>query len=693
MGKANAPAVSAESIAWGAILFAVFVTPWAMSDFGWLGIERPLTASIYTEPKLFVLRVSTLVALAAWTWSVLVDGRPLRRTVLDPWVLAFIAWLGVTTIFSIQPLTSLFGQHTRGGGLLTFVVYGLLFFLTVQLADKSSRMLQIGKAVFWSGVIVSAYGVLQYLGVDWVRDTPAFLVGRAYSTLGNPLILGGYLVFVLPVSAALALIERLPVWRAVYWAGTLLGLVALMATFTRSAWIGAVVAGVLFAAYAVVQRVGIERRVDLPIAGVTVAAFALVAWRSLAATDRVTNVFARLGDLFQFDSGSGFSRIGLWQAAYTATLDRPLTGFGLDTFRFFSTSYLAPEYARAGDYLAIPDRAHSYPFQLASTTGVVGLVLFFAIVGIAAWVSARKTLAVPRGSMHSTHILLAAFWAASAGYIVNLFASISMPQTTFLLWIAMGLLLSPSAVTRPLQSMAGARAVATAVAGVCVAVVLASTIPLYADARYLAGRTMPDQQARIEAADSAVQLTPYYSVYRTTRAVAYADRVMGSLPMAASLDDPSRDQLRAAYEAALGELEAAREFSPWEQNNYNVLAVMYNVGGRYLDAAYHDGAIRTAEEGLERFLYAPNLRLQYAIALEAAGRTADARAELEHLVTLEPRMAEAAVQLARIYVAEGETERAGELLRAAETTAVNRALVVNALEALDRGEPIPSVAW
>ncbi|MBW6468936.1 MAG: O-antigen ligase family protein [Coriobacteriia bacterium] len=693
MGKASAPAFTAESIAWGAILFAVFMTPLAMSDFGWLGIERPLTADIYTEAKLFVLRASTFVALAGWVWSVLVDGRPLRRTVLDPWVLALIGWLAVTTVVSVHPLTSLFGHYTRGGGWLTYVLYAALFFLTVQFADKGSRMLQVAKAVFWSGAIVSAYGVLQYLGVDWVRDTPAFLVGRAYSTLGNPLTLGSYLVFVLPVSAALALIERLPSWRAVYWAGTLMSLAAMLVTFTRSAWIGGVVACVLFVAYVVIQRVGIDRRIDLPFAGVAVTMLALVTWRSAAASDGVTNVFARLGELFQFDSGSGFSRVGLWKAAYDATLDRPLTGFGLDTFRLFSTGYLSPEYARAGDYLAIPDRAHSYPFELASTTGLVGLVLVFAILGIAAWVSARKTLLLPRGSARSTHILLAAFWAAAAGYVVNLLASISMPQTTSLLWITMALLLSPSASARPVRSVAGARVLATVVAGLCAVAVLASTVPLYADARYLASRTLPEQRARIEAADDAVRLAPYHNTYRTTRAVAYADQVIGSLPMAAAIDDSQRAQLRLEYEAALEELHAAREFSPWEQNNYNVLAVMYNVGGRYLDAVYHDGAIRIAEEGLDRFLHAPNLRLQYAIALEAVGRLDEARDELERLVDIEPRMAEAVVQLARLYVADRETGRATELLRAAESTVINRALVINALESLERGEPIPSVAW
>lgn len=689
---AKTQTLSAETIAWGAILVAVFMTPLAMTDFGWLGIEQPLTADIYTEAKVFVLRISALVALAAWSWSVLVDGRPLRRTAFDPWVLAFVGWLGVSTAFSIQPLTSLFGYYTRSEGLLTYVLYAALFFLTVQLVDSGSRVRALAKAVFWSGAVVSAYGVAQYLGLDWVRDVPEFLIGRAYSTLGNPMILGGYLIFVLPVSAALALTERRSGWRVAYWAGALLSAVALMATFSRSAWIGAAVAVALLVGYVVYQRVGIERRIDMPFAGVALATLGLAALRSMGSADGVTNLSARLGELLDFEAGSGFSRVGLWSAAAQATMDRPLAGFGPDTFRLFSTGYLAPEYARAGDYLAIPDNAHSYPFQLISTAGVPGLLLFAGLVGAVGWISARRVLLVPRGSGKSGHVMLAAFWVASAGHVVNLLASISMPNTTFLLWVSMAALVSPLARELPAREIASARVLASAAAVACLVLAAASTLPLLGDRQYLVSLTTPDQQTRLDAADASVRLSPYYDTYRTSRAILYADVVAAGLGVPGGFDGPSGPQIRAAYQSALDGLEAAREFSPWEQNNYNVLAVVYNLGGR-LDPTYYDGAIQTAERGLERFLHAPELRLQYAIALEAVGRTPEAREQLETLVALEPRMAEGAVQLARLYQAAGEVEQAEELLRVAETTVLEKGLVTNALGSLVRGEPIPAVSY
>ena len=312
----------ADVIGWRALLVAVFLTPLAMTDFGWLGFEQAFTADIYSAAKVFVLRVATLVALGSWVWSVLVDGRAVRRTVLDPWVLGFLAWLSVTTVFSIHPPTSVFGQYTRDEGLLTYFIYAAIFFLTVQFANKGSRIRGLAQAVFWSGSILSAYAVLQFLGVDWVRDVPAFLQGRAYSTLGNPLILGNQLVFVLPISIALALAEKRIAWRAVYWSGAMLAGIALMATFSRSAWLGAAVACALLVAYAVFHRVRIERQVDVPFAALTLLLLMLGILRSLGASDRVTNVFARLGDLLEFESGSGFTRVGLWKIGRASCRER-----------------------------------------------------------------------------------------------------------------------------------------------------------------------------------------------------------------------------------------------------------------------------------------------------------------------------------------------------------------------------------
>ena len=90
----------------------------------------------------------------------------------------------------------------------------------LQYADRPARVLTLARALFWSSVVVAGYGVLQYVGWDPVRwGVSSFEANRAFSTFGNPDLLGGFLVFSVPVALALALAERRTWHRLVYWAG------------------------------------------------------------------------------------------------------------------------------------------------------------------------------------------------------------------------------------------------------------------------------------------------------------------------------------------------------------------------------------------------------------------------------------------------------------------------------------------
>lgn len=688
----------AESVAWFALLSAVVLTPLVMSDFGWLGIANPLTYDIYTEPKLAVLRVATVIAFAAWVWAVLVDGRPIRRSVLDRWLLAFGATLIAVTAFSVHPATSVFGHYQRGDGLLSYVVYVAVAFLTVQLADRGSRIRQAGQALFWSGSLVSAYGLFQAAGIDFAPDPTGRLAGRAFSTLGNPLSLGGFLIFVAPVAAALALTERRRGWRVVYWAGSALSAGALVATFSRSAWVGLGVALVVFVAWAWYRRVPLMPAVDGPALLGIAAITGVVTALSRGATDRATDVTQRAGAILEFETGSGLSRVGLWEAAWSAALERPLTGFGLDTARLFLPRYLEPEYARSAEYLAIPDNAHNVVMQSISTMGFVATALLLAVVGVAAWTSGRSLLAGAGGTGRaertppaSGQVLLAAFWAACAGYVVHLMAAISVPPTTFLLWFAMGLLVAPAGKRRSVVSAPSPRAIAGAVVALSAVFVALVLVPLRADHLHLLGRGVSDPAARIAAADGAVRLAPYYDTYRLTSAIAHADPVVNTLSMTSA--ENATPELKSSFEQAVGRIRAAREFSPWETDTLSLLAVIYNAGGRHVDSRYFAETIDLAGEVLPDLPYAPQVRLQYALALNATGRTDEAQKVLEELISIEPRMPEAPVELARIHQSRGDADRARAVLVEADGPVVDNRLLMAALQALDRGETIAPVTW
>lgn len=187
----------------------VVLVPLATSDLRWTGLwDAPFTADQHDLVKVFFMRALVLVAAGGWVWHAFTRGIRLRTTGVE-WVLAaFLGWVFLATIFSAHVPTAVLGKIGRYEGLLSLAAYGLLFFLTVQLVTTAAHRRALAVTLFLTGVVVSAYGILQYLGFDVVERGPLpFEANQAFATMGNPNLLAGYLLFPLTIGPVLALSE------------------------------------------------------------------------------------------------------------------------------------------------------------------------------------------------------------------------------------------------------------------------------------------------------------------------------------------------------------------------------------------------------------------------------------------------------------------------------------------------------
>ena len=108
----------------------------------------PFTFDAFDIVKVSLERVLGLVALGAWAWDMLRRGGTLRRTPVDWLILAFLAWVALTTVTSIHWPTALFGKPRRYEGLLSFVNYAVIYFLVLQFADSAARVRRLAQALF-----------------------------------------------------------------------------------------------------------------------------------------------------------------------------------------------------------------------------------------------------------------------------------------------------------------------------------------------------------------------------------------------------------------------------------------------------------------------------------------------------------------------------------------------------------------
>ena len=556
-------------------------------------------------------------------------------------------------------------------------------------------MLQLAKVLFWSSAIVSVYGLMQYAGVvSLPGDLPWIETNRAFSTYGNPNLLGGFLVFPTTVALGLALQERKVIWRLVYWSGFGLSGLALMATFTRGAWIGGAVSLLLLGLIAWRQRAKMSRADLAPGAVLGAAGMALVV-RSLSSDTEVTNFGRRLASIFEFGSGSGQTRTEIWRAAADSIKDRPLFGWGSDTFGLVFSKFKPAEYIRDAGGASAADNAHNYPLHLASGLGVLGAGLFFA-VWIWAGVRSFKTVFTRTGD--SSRLLVGAFWAAAAGYLAHLVFGISVPGSTFLLWIALAIVLAPTAHDTPVRTRRLGTLTATLIAVVAALGIAGQGVALSADRAYtLAIEDFSDHSVveRIAAADRAVTLNPLVPQYRSAAAIVKVEKMtsdVGALAQAREQGKnvtPFAEVLAQSFADAEAAYQDAIAFTPYDYPNYVNLAAIYNVAGAAIDPRYYQDAIDTAESGLEVMPLGTDVRERLAEALVGNGQTDRAIETLEYCLQLDPGDASTALALAKLYQDLGRTSDALALLRSFEARTPGNAGVAAAISALEAGRPLP----
>ena len=633
-----------------------------------------------------------LVALGAWAWDMLRKGGRIRRTPVDWLILAFLIWMAVTTATSIHWPTSLFGTPQRYEGLLTFITYALIYFLVLQFADDAARVRRLAGSLFWASVIVACYALLQFLGVDYAsKNVPLDEVNRAFSTYGNPNMLGGFLIFSLSVALALALFERRSLWRLVYWVGFGLNGLALIVSFTRGAWIGGFVALGLLGVIARRQRLR-PRRVDWVPAGACLAAGIAIIWRSLFNGSEVMNFGKRLASIFQFGSGSGQTRTEIWRAAAAAIRQRPVFGWGADTFGFVFSKFKPVEYVRDAGGRRGADNAHDYPLQLASGVGIMGAVILY---GVFVWAGVRSFKTVFSHSSDSTRIIVGAFWAASAGYLVHLFFGISVTGVSFLLWIALALVLAPTSRSKEVKARKWGTIVAALVLLIVALGVGYQGVLLAADNAYLHAKSDPTFSQRASEARKAVRLNPFDPQYRSAVGLVYLEDLAAN--MRAAIDARNKGEDPAHYDQAVksdfanaeSAFKDAIAFAPDEYENYVNLAAIYNAGGSVIDKDLFQKSIDVAEEGLKVMPFGTAIRVRLAQALLGTGKTSEAVDTLEYCVKIDPRDGDAALLLASLYGEQGRSDDALALLKSVDALLPGQPGVADAITKLESGATSP----
>jgi putative inorganic carbon (HCO3(-)) transporter len=168
----------------------------------------PGTSEVFEFNKMLFVYLITVLIAASWIFKWIIQKKiTIRRTPLDLPILLFLASQVLSTIFSIDTHTSLYGYYSRfHGGLISTISYITLYYAFVS-NIKPPTIRFVIYTVLSSAALVAFYAILEHFGIDkslWVQDVQ----NRVFSTLGQPNWLSAYLVAILPIPIFLAISSK-----------------------------------------------------------------------------------------------------------------------------------------------------------------------------------------------------------------------------------------------------------------------------------------------------------------------------------------------------------------------------------------------------------------------------------------------------------------------------------------------------
>ncbi len=435
--------------------------------------------SVFDLSKITILYILVFAAVAIWTlktlttcWKdnrkedsvhgVVMDDMDERSTIfgynytsfrlakpLHLPILAFLAISTLATFFSLCPSMSLLGTYKRYDGLVSTLVYVVLFYTVIHFIERK-RVGVFLDVIISTACVAAVYGIFQHFGMDFYKWSTNFGFGiRVSSTFGHPAFFSAFLIMIIPLVLVKIFSRNNWYQSGLYLAILALLLIAFYYTKTRAAFLGLLISLIFFFSLIGKKTLFVNKIktvVTLSILiGISVSLNigdnSSVVGRFAQDVNSVQDRDPTLGetevgytDRF---GGTMFMRVYQYLTGIEIIKDYPLLGIGADTLGMIYPQYLSEVYKKRNEhrYFENQNRIHNDILDMAVSRGILGL-------GVYVWFIYAFTRMVWRGYREGdakSKILITGLCSGCLAYFIqNQFSFGHVPIIT-LIWFLVGL--------------------------------------------------------------------------------------------------------------------------------------------------------------------------------------------------------------------------------------------------------------
>jgi len=376
----------------------------------------PISFVIFTRSALFPFivgkyvwfRTSVDLALIFFLLGLLLAhnkkeiGDQLRKIMRAPLTIAastFAVMFTLAGFFGRDPSYSFWSNFERGEGSLQIIHLVVFFILMSVLFKERKDWIKLFWVAVVSALLVIGYGIgagLELFGSGFFSAAKGMQFGapdyRFHSTIGNPAYAAALFIFSM-FYAAYIWFEKYR--RKKFSTGSILlivSIIAFLAFFllaaTRGAFIG-LGAGV-FAMLAYLTYSNKRWRAKLIVTGVIllIAGGLLIGFSNTELVQRIPG--SRIFDI-TITAQTFQHRTIMWGVAWESFLERPLLGWGAESYGYLFQRNFNPAYFEPSEgFGAWFDRAHSIYLDYLAETGILGFLSYFSMFVIFYWQILKK---------------------------------------------------------------------------------------------------------------------------------------------------------------------------------------------------------------------------------------------------------------------------------------------------------------
>jgi|GEM_PF-2649408 len=288
-----------------------------------------------------------------------------------------------------SPGVSIWGDSFRPEGFLTHVSIFLYLILAIQFFARKNLSRYFRKIFLIQILIINIYGLMQFLGLDPLKTkwNNSEFGSRVFSTLGQPNFFAGYLIISLGFLIFDLLSTKKNEPKNLTHVNLFFSTIMIFLTESRSGIISLMVLVFVFffVYFSLAKKYNLLRIQLFTFSMVFFSLFFLSRLPEIKVDSFLTRNLNRIQNLFQKDAGSGAIRLEYWKKTIGFIKEKPLKGFGDETFlRIIRKDF--PEKLYILGSSEIPDKPHNFFLETAFESGLVGLSLYFISFAFIFWI-------------------------------------------------------------------------------------------------------------------------------------------------------------------------------------------------------------------------------------------------------------------------------------------------------------------